>query len=564
MPSKWKNGLALVSSAMILTGILAGCGSSTSGNNATPSNSSSGGSGSNTTNSGGSSTASAAAQKITIDVNQDFSHLDPALAYDIQDWEVLQQVYTPLTTYKGSTTEIAPMGATSWDISSDQLTYTFHLRKDMKFANGDPVTAQSYIDEFKRVLSKKVNSPAEAFIDPLIQGSTAYHNGTAKDVSGLSAPDDYTLVIKLTKPEPFLLMVLQMPFFSAVDQKYIDSIGDKAFDHQTMGSGPFEMKSYTPGQELILVKNPNAYQPPKLDEVDMTLQSNLQTSALKFKQGQTAFLSWNQSIDPQDFVSMINDPKYKNEFYKQNEVATYYVALNVKPKSPIQNLKVRQAINMAIDKKKLVKLLNGRGAVTNQILPPAMPGYEKNLPSNVVYNYDPTKAKQLLASAGYPNGFTVDMVSSNTSTVKQLTESIQSDLAQIGITVKLHPESTSSWLQDITDNKYPLSFDDWFQDFPDPYDFLDVLLNGNQIGANNNAAYNNPTVNKELAQAASMPNGATRYALYSKIQNQILADAPWVPLYNPVEYAVVQPWVKGFYMSPVLLDPLSDLSVAPH
>lgn len=553
----------------MLAGVLAGCGSSGSGNNATGSGASS----NNGTATSSGSTGNTAGQTqptsggtIQIDMDQDFSHLDPALAYDIIDWEVLEQIYTPLVSYKPGTTEIAPLGATSWDVSSDGKTYTFHLRPDMKFSNGDKVTAQSYIDEFERVLSKTINSPAESFIDPLIVGSTAYHNGSAKTVTGLKAQGDDTLVIQLTKPEPFFLNVLAMPFFSAVDQSYINSIGDKAFDHKPMGSGPFEQKSYQPGNELVLVKNPNYFIPgtPKLDEVDMVINSNLQASALKFKQGTSAFISWNSSIDSQDFVSMMNDPQYKNDFYKQDEVATYYIALNTKPNSPIRNKLVRQAINMAIDKQKLVKLLNGRAVATNQILPPAMPGYEKTLPANVDYQYNPTKAKQLLQQAGYPNGFTVDMVSSNNSTVELLTQSIQSDLAQIGITVKLHPESESSWLQDNTDLKYPMGFDDWFQDFPDPYDFLDVLLNGDEIGQNNNANYNNPTVNKELAQAATMPNGPERYALYSKIQNQILADAPWVPLYNPVQYAIVQPWVKGFYMSPVLQDPLQNLWVAPH
>lgn len=572
MSLKWKNGLALVSSTMVLAGILAGCGSSTSVNNsstAPTSNGTSTNASGTTGNSTGSSTDSSQpvmGGTLQLDVGQDFSHLDPALAYDIIDWEVLYQVYTPLVTFKGSTTEITALGATTWDVSSDGKTYTFHLRKDMTFTNGDKVTAQSYIDEFQRVLDKSINSPAEGFIDPLVEGATAYHAGTAKSITGLKASDPYTLVITLTKAEPFFLDVLAMPFFSAVDQSYITKIGDKAFDHQTMGSGPFQQKSYQPGRQLALTKNPNYFiaNTPKLDEVDMDINSNLQASALKFKQGISGFLSWNQSIDSQDFVSMLNDPQYKNDFYKQNEVATYYIALNTKPKSPIQKKLVRQAINMAVDKQKLVKLLNGRAAVTNQVLPPAMPGYEKSLPANIDYQYNPTEAKKLLAQAGYSTGFTVSMVSSTNSTVELLTQSIQSDLAQVGITVKLHPEAESSWLQDSTNLTYPLGFSDWFQDFPDPYDFLDVLLNGKQIGANNVANYNNPTVNKELAQAATMANGPDRDALYSKIQNEMLADAPWVPLYNPVEYSLVQPWVKGFYMSPVMLDPLQNIWIAKH
>jgi ABC-type transport system substrate-binding protein len=567
---KWKSSLAVVSTAMVLAGVLAGCGSGGAANNETGnSGSSNGGQLSNKT---ASNTASGSAGQpvmggtIQIDENQDFPHLDPALAYDNGDWEVVPEMYDQLVTYKPGTAQITPDAATSYDISSDGKTYTFHLHHNITFWNGTKVTAQNFIDEFQRILSKKVNSPGEGFLDPIVVGSTAYNSGSAKTISGITAPDPYTLVIHLTKPEPFFINVLAMPFFSAVDQSYINKIGNKQFDHQPMGTGPFMFKSYELGKEFIMVNNPNYFKPntPKLNEVDIFINSNEQASALKFKQGTSAFISYNQNIDSQDFVSMMNDPQYKNDFYHQTLVSTWYIALNTKPKSPIQNKLVRQAINMAVDKQKLVKLLNGRATPANQILPPAMPGYNKNLPSNVNYQYNPTEAKKLLQQAGYSNGFTVDMLSPNDSTTEKLTQSIQADLAQIGITVKLHPEAGSSYLQDSENLKYPLDYTAWFQDFPDPYDFLDVLLNGDQIPANNWSNYNNPTVNKELGQAAVMPDGSARYALYQKIQNQVLADAPWVPLYTPVQFAVVQPWVKGFYMGPVLQDPFQDIWVTKH
>lgn len=565
MTNAWKRGLAAVSSAMILAGILAGCGTSPSSNN-TPSN---GGGGSNqATNSTANAGTPVMGGTIQIDENQDFAHLDPALAYDTGDWEIVpQELYNQLITYKPQGTDFQGDIASSWDISSDGTTYTFHLRNDVTFWNGDKMTAQNFIDQFQRILTKSLNSPAVGFIDPAIVGADDYYTGKAKTISGITAPDPYTLVIKLSKPEAYFLDVLAMPFFSPVDMSYIQKVGDKAFDHMAMGTGPFELASYTQGKELVLKKNPNYFikDTPKLDEIDFFINSNEQASALKFKNGQSAFISWNQNIDSQDFVEMMGNPQYKNDFYKQPLVATYYLALNSKPKSPIQNVQVRQAINMAIDKQKLVQLQNGRASVANQVLPPAMPGYEKSLPANVDYQYDPTKAKALLAKAGYPNGFTVDMLTTSDTTTAKLAQSIQNDLAAIGITVNLRPENSSSYLQDAMGLKYPITYTAWFQDFPDPYDFLDILLNGNQIASGNNMSnYSNPTVNQELAAAAVMPNGAARYAKYSDIQNQILADAPWVPLYYPVQYAVVQPWLKGFYMNPVLLDPLQNLWIAKH
>lgn len=574
MTGTWKRSLAVVSSAMILAGILAGCGSSPS-NSATNSGGSGGSGGGNQTtssnNTASTGTNTGTTQSggtIQIDENQDFAHLDPALAYDTGDWEIVPtQMYDQLITYKPKSAQLGPDIASSWNVSPDGKTYTFQLRKDVTFWNGDKVTAQSFIDEFQRILDKSLNSPAVGFIDPAIVGADAYYKGTAKTITGITAPDPYTLKIQLTTPEAYFMDVLAMSFFSPVDMTYINKIGNKAFDHSAMGTGPFKLASYTQGKELVLKKNPNYFikGTPKLDEVDFFINSNEEASALKFKQGTSAFIGWNQNIDSADFVSMMNDPKYKNDFYKQPLVAVYYLALDVKPKSPIQNKLVRQAINMAIDKKKLVQLQNGRASVANQVLPPAMPGYNKNLPSNVDYQYNPAKAKQLLKQAGYGSGFTVDMLTTSDSTTAKLAQSMQADLAAVGIKVNIRPENSSSYLQDAMGQKYPISYTAWFQDFPDPYDFLDVLLNGDQIASGNNmAAYNNPTVNKELAAAAVMPNGQARYQKYTDIQNQILADAPWVPLYYPVQYAVVQPWIKGYYMNPVLLDPLQNLSIAPH
>lgn len=553
--------MAVVSTSMIIVGLLAGCGSKT--DNSTGSAIST-----NQTQAGGNNSSKpVAGGTIQVDAGQDFPHLDPALAYEVIDWEVLPQMYDQLITYKPQSTEFKGDIATSWNLSPDGKTYTFHLRHRVTFWNGDKVTAQSFIDEFQRVLDKNVGSPAVGFVDQVIVGSDAYYQEKAKTISGISASGSYTLVIHLTHPEPYFLDVLAMPFFSAVDMAYINKVGQKNFDHDAMGTGPFELASYAQGNKLVLKKNPNYFikGTPYLNEVDFVINSNEQTSALKFKQGQSAFISSNQTLDSADFVEMMNDPRYKNELIKQTLVATKYLALNTKPKSPMQNKLVREAINLAIDKQKLVHLQNGRAQVTNQMLPPAMPGYENNLPPNVVYPYNPTKAKQLLHQAGYGNGFTIKMLTTNDSTTLTLAQSIQADLKTIGITVDLKSEGAASYVQDANKLRYPIVFAGWYQDFPDPEDFLDVLGDGNEIAAGNNRAdYNNPTVNKQLAEAGSMLNGPARYALYSKIQNEILADVPWVPLYNPVQYAAVQPWLKGFYMSPVLEDPLQNLWIAPH
>jgi len=547
--SHFKTSYALLASAGLITVLVSGCGTGNSTSPQTPS-------------------ANTVVPNATIQIDEmdDFAHLDPALSYDIGSDEAVMQFYDQLVTYEPTGTKIVPSVATSWDVSPDGLTYTFHLNPNVKFWNGTSVTAQSFISEFERVLSPTVASPGEGFLDPIVQGATAYNKGQAKDISGISAPDEHTLVIKLTKPQAYFIEVLAMPFFSAIDQDYVTKIGNKQFDHQPMGTGPFEMKSYKLGDEMIMTRNPNYFKSglPKVQEIDVYINKNAELSALKFQQGKSAFIGWNQNISTSSFVPMSANPKFKNDFQKEELVATYYLALNSKPSGPIQNKLVRQAISMAIDKAKLVKLQNGRAEVANQVLPPQMPGYEKNLPSDINYQYDVTKAKQLLAQAGYSNGFSTKILSPNDPTSLQLMQSIQADLAQIGITANITAVSSSTYLSDCESLTFPIVYTAWFQDFPDPSDFLSVLLNGNQIPANNWSNYNNSSVNTLLDKAAIMPAGQPRLDVYDQAQNLIMADAPWVPLYTPVEYALVQPWLKGFSQSPTLMDPLQNVYVVQH
>ncbi|MCM3764657.1 ABC transporter substrate-binding protein [Neobacillus niacini] len=499
---------------------------------------------------------------IKIDQRVDYAHLDPAMAYDFGSWEVVLQFYDQLLTYKPDSSELTTELADSYDVSEDGLTYTFKLKQGVKFWNGKEMKAQSFIDQFERILTPAVGSPARGFIDPLVVGSTDFFEGKADKISGLEAPDDYTLVIKLTEPRGNFLYVMGMPFFSPIDKEYVDSIGDKEFDRKPLGTGPWKMESYDVGKQMVLKKNENYFKEgePKLDEIVISIESNEQNSVLKFKQGETAFIGWNQEINSADFVQLQSDPNFKDMLMKKELASTYYLALNNQVK-PMDNVKVRQAINMAIDKEKIVKLQNGRASVANQILPPTMPGYQKNLPAEVDYKFDKEKAKKLLAEAGHPDGFKVEMLSTSGETDQKIVQSIQADLKDIGIDVEIRPLSGASYSDGARSLKYGLVYTAWFQDFPDPTNFLDVLLNGAEVPANNWAAYNNSSVNEKLNKAKSMAFGQERIDLYVEIQNEILAEAPWVPLFNPVRYAIVQPWLKGYYQHPVLMDPLHDISM---
>lgn len=562
MKALWKKGAAIVGSAGALALLLAGCGAQSSTNSTTPGTTST----SAKPNEGG---------QINLDFIQNIRDLDPALAYDTQSGEVVDQLYDQLVTWApGGSSKVVPMVAKSWDVSKDGLTYTFHLRNDVKFWNGDPVTAQSFITEFYRVLSPNMGSGGAGFFTDIV-GAADYNAGKSKTISGLSAPNKYTLVIHLVKPEPFLLDALTMNFISAVDPKYIESVGNHqlyaknpAFDStKAMGSGPFELNTINPNQ-IILTKNPNYWRTdsygqklPYLDKVTINISTNDVTDTEHFEQGQTAWIGWNfggDGIPSDEYPTFMANPKYKAMTSTKVMNSVWYVGMNMKV-GPTANPLVRQAIMYGINKKAIIQLMNGRGQVANQPLPPGVPGYVKNLPADATYTYNPTKAKQLLKQAGYSTShpLTIDYYDQNSPDSVKIDTAIQAQLAKIGIKLNLHLTSWATFLDKAESGQADMFWLGWIQDFPDASDFLNTLFNFPAEGAvNDSTNYNNPQVNAWLNDAEYSTDQAQRIQDYEKATIQIMKDAPWDPMYYDVFTSAVQPWVHGFYIPDVQEDPI--------
>lgn len=519
----------------------------------------------NTTASGG-STQPVYGGTLTLDLLSQFPHLDPAKAYDTTSEEAVEQFYNTLVTYQGATNTIVPDLA-SYTVSDGGKVYTFSI-KNAKFWNGDPVTAQSFITEFQRVLSNSMQSGGQGFVDPLIQGSAAYVAGKATNVSGLKAINSSTLQITLMHPSATFLYVLAMPFFSAVDPTYIAAHSESYIDTHPMGTGPFELASYTPGKDYVLTKNPNYFVKgiPYLNKIVFNINNSPSAVLFHFEQGQTGMISWNQGgIPTEDYLPLINNPTYASDIVKQTEVATDYFGLNCAV-GPTQNVAVRRALEYAVNKQVIVRILDGLAVPANQIIPPSMPsGYEQNLPANASYTYNPALAKKLLAKAGYPKGFNTTIYTDNSSpTDLKMAEAVQQMFSQVGVNATINQSSWNTFLASNETGKQNMFTLAWLEDFPDPSDFLNTLFNTNQIPVNNSTNYSNKQVDALLNQGSIMPAGTARDNVYKQAQNIIMSQAPWIPLVNPVYAAAVQPWVKGFYVNPNLMDPLQYIWIAKH
>lgn len=552
---KIKKSLFLGAASMVALGtVLAGCGTQSSA----PSNT--------TTPSSTNSEKPVYGGTLTLDLDGNFPMLDPARSYDTTSDEGTELFYDQLVTYQGPTNNIVPDLAT-YTISNGGKTYTFHI-KDAKFWNGDPVTAQSFITEFERVLNPATQSQGSAFIDPLVVGSDAYAKGHASTISGMKALDSHTLQINLQNQSATFLYVLAMPFFSAVDPAYTNKHPESYINTHPMGTGAFELTSFVSGQNYVLTKNPNYFKKgiPYLNKIVFNVNTSPQAMMLHFEQGNTGLMGYNTSgngVPPQDYLPLSTNPKFAKDLVKSVMVSTDYIGLNCKY-GPTANVKVRRALEYAVNKDQIVKVLSGNAIPANQIIPPSMPaGYEKNLPADATYTYNPALAKKLLAAAGYPHGFTTTIYADNTMpTDAQMAEVVQQDFANIGVKANLNLTSWDTFLNNNETGKQDVFKLAWVEDFPDPSDFLNVLFNTNEAPVNNSTNFSNSQVDALLNKGATMPAGTARDNVYKQAQNLIMAQAPWIPLDNMEFVAAVQPWLKGYYYNAQLMDPLAYMWIA--
>jgi peptide/nickel transport system substrate-binding protein/oligopeptide transport system substrate-binding protein len=531
-----------IAAAMILTSVLSGCGQAN-----------------NTTNS---SNGNQAAQVSTTPqrggilntwMQDDPKSLDPAHCGDTQSYDIQQNIYDGLLMWDKSGKKIVPDLAASMPVvSADGKTYTFTLRKGIKFQNGDPFTADDVVYSFNRLGAKSTASEGESYYS-MIQGMDACFAGTAPTVSGVVKKDDYTVEFHLTQPSRTFLDVMAMPYAFIVDKKYTSALANQAdLSLHPLGTGAFKFVEWKKGQDIKLVRNPNYFlkdangqQLPYMDGITWNLGYGDSVAYLKFKDKKQDF-AW---IPTADYVSTVNDPNMKNDIKSLVENDYFWLGANNKL-APFNNKLVRQAMEYAIDKNALAKLYNDRVSPAWSILPPNMPGYQAN-PSG--YKFDQAKAKALLAQAGYPNGLPGEysMIYAKNDIRDILAANLQAQLAEVGIKIKLDGVPFPQYLNVVTKGNEQLMYGGWMQDYPDPDDFLNVLFNADQIPSNNNVQYDNPALSKQLDQLSSVSNLDQAIPKYNAIEKQILDDAAVVPLYHDKEAYLVQPWVHNAQLHPV-------------
>jgi ABC-type transport system substrate-binding protein len=484
----------------------------------------------------------------------DLSSLDPALAFDTVSEPFLMLVYQGLVQY-GDGTDVLPNLAKDWKISADRRTYTFHLRPGVRFSNGRELVAADFVFSLERNLDPETASLTESYFEG-IAGAKEFRAGKAPHVRGIRAPQTDTLEIELEQPDPSFLYILTVPGGLAVPREVVERFG-KSFTSHPIGTGPYVLTEWRRGVKMRFERNPFFSDATRqyFDAIEVMEGGDSALYLMMFERGELdiADVTEEPGIPVPDFLRIEHTPRWQGLIEGITAALTEYVVLNTEM-PPFDQLKVRQAMNYAIDKDKVVRLLHSTVLPAKGILPPTMPGFNSKLNG---YGYDPAKARQLLTESGHADGFTCKFsFEAGNPLLVPTASAIQYDLAQVGIKAQLNPVTLPALIDTIQRRKTSqCALSGWSQDYPDPGDFLDSLFNGTRIteeGCQNVSFYNNPKVNAMLAEASTCDDTDRRLGIYRQAEQTIVADAPVAPLYYQRVFALRQPWLHGVQLHPVL------------
>jgi ABC-type transport system substrate-binding protein len=482
-----------------------------------------------------------------VTFQSDFNTLDPALSTDVYSNSVIHALFVNLVEFLPGG-KIVPWAASSWSISPDRLTYTFHIRKGIRFTDGEPVNAQAFAYEIERVLNPQTKSPGSNYYLDIV-GASQYAAGKAKTVTGISIPDPYTLVFHLVKPERVFLDYLGLQYGDAVPIQAVKKEGAD-FSHHPVGDGPFLLQTWVPGQKLVLVRNPGYFDKAHaahLDRVVFEIGGSPEVSLLKAEQGQVDVLG--DLIPSADFTQVDSNPRWKPYVHLDPIPADEFIYMDMH-KAPFNNLLVREAVYHAINQQRLLQLVAGQGVPTGQIIPPGIPGHDPSIPDRILYS--PKLARQELRKAGYTHGGpSATFWVFTTAPGPVLAQAIQEELDSVGFQIHIKQLPFSDLVSAITQpGNVQFGIIGWVSGYPDPAASISAMFETARVQAGTNLAYYvNPKVNAELVKADTLPLSQA-IPLYQAAQKAILSAYPWVPLYNQVEANFVNPRLGGFSQDP--------------
>ncbi|HET6349478.1 MAG TPA: ABC transporter substrate-binding protein [Candidatus Krumholzibacteria bacterium] len=465
------------------------------------------------------------------------NRLDPAFVVDAAEGELCALIFDGLVGFAPDGSMV-PGLARRWTVSADGRHYRFELNTAARFDNGRAVRAADVIASFRRVLDPATASP-RAWVLDRIHGASAFHGGESDSIPGLSAPDDSTLVIELDAPFAPFLSLLALPAARVID---VATLGQGDIP---VGSGPWRVSEWLRGDRITLTPNPyRAHDAAGVEGIRYRIIPEPFTRIAEFESGTLDVLE----IPDAEVPRFLSDRKYQGHLLRRPELRVFYIGLN---NTKFTDVRVRRALNHAINVPALIRVLaSGEAVPAHGSVPPGLPGYRER-PG---YEYDPARARELLAQAGHADGLSLEIWQRESAEGNRVLEAVQGYLLAVGVHATLVRREWSAFKQAVNAGKVDAFFLDWIADYPEAENFLYPLFDTvNQGGGGNRARFSDPDVDRRLDAASRMTDADARADAYAQIDSLVYAQAPWIYLYFPTTFHVVSPRVTGYRLPAIYL-----------
>jgi oligopeptide transport system substrate-binding protein len=482
------------------------------------------------------------------------SDLDPHLATGLSEYSVISALFEGLVAEDPVDLHPVPGVAESWEVSADGLVYTFHLRADARWSNGEAVTAQDFVASWRRVLTPSLAADYASMLY-IIEGAEAFHQGATKDFAqvGAAAPDARTLRVTLARPTPQFLAMLTHQVWFPVPMASLAANGP-AYERgnpwtrrgQLVGNGPFVLKSWRPGQEIVVEKSPAYWDAARvrLQAIHFYPFDSMDAAERAFRTGQ---LHVTETL-----------PVGKVDAYRRDApqflridpyLDTYFFRLNIR-RPPLNDERVRRALSLAVDRTAIVeKILRGGQQPAAAFTPPGLPGYTPPGGSTT----DFAEARRLLAAAGFPDGKglpPLELLYNSSENHRIVCEAVQEMWRrELGLQVRLVNQELKAVLAARRAGDYQILLFDWAADYLDAGTFLDMWRSGS---GNNHTGWSDAGYDQLIDQAGQTDDSTARAGFFQQAEQLLLAAAPIIPLYYNTHVFLLQPSVKGWH--PTLLD----------
>ncbi len=480
---------------------------------------------------------------LYVSLDADPTTFDPALIQDVAGGEIAAKLFNGLVRYDQQG-RLIPDLAERYEVSADGCTFTFHLRRGVRFASGDPVTAEDVKFSLERLLRPATHAPRPWVLEKVV-GYDAFRRGELEELPGVRVVDTHTVTITLDEPFAPFLSRLTLPGGSILPRAEVERLGEE-FASRPVGSGPFILERYKPSESLTLKANPDYFDgPPTIARMVYRIVREPMPRVAEFRRGALDVISIPQARLDQ----FQTDPELKRLVIGEPGLNTYFLGFNC-TRPPFDDVRVRRALSHAVDRQSLIQtILKDRAVIAAGPIPPGLAGYDPELKG---YEYDPAEAKRLLQEAGWDWNREMEIILPSAKETIDLINAVADCFTRLGVKVRVSPRERSTFKMLLRQGDFDLYYYSWWADYMDAENFLAPLfLSAPDRAAGNATGYANPQVDRHIRAAQREMDEAERVGLYQEIQRLVVADAPRIFLWHRKLFIAVQPWVRNYGLYPL-------------